>query len=114
MQYEQAIFEGSSNGCQRQFAASRVNISGLYAPQAKGGRRQGRAQVGNRGGLKLTLRRLILRHGPSLLAFVRNPIAIQRWVVVLFILAALSTLIVDGISMSMSVSTLLERDVLAP
>ena len=114
MQYEQAIFEGSSNGYQRQFAPSRVNSAGLYAPQAKGGRQQGRAQVGNRSGIKLTLRRLILRHGPSLVAFVRNPIAIQRWVVVLFILAALSTLIVDGISLSMGFSNLLQRDVLVP
>ena len=111
---EQANFEGSGNGYQRHFSASRVTSSGLYAPQAKGGRRQGGAQAGNRRGIKFHLRRLILRHGLFLLAFVRNPIAIQRWVVVLFILAALSTLIVDGISLSMGFSNILQRGVLAP
>ncbi len=64
--------------------------------------------------MKLYLRRTILRFGRSILTIIRSPIAIQRWLVVLFIIAALSTIIVDGISLSMGFSNLLEREVLVP
>ena len=57
---------------------------------------------------------MILRYGRSFLAIIRSPVAIQRWLVVLFILAALSTVIIDGISLSMGFSNLLQREVLAP
>ncbi|MCZ6655060.1 MAG: hypothetical protein O7D91_18790 [Planctomycetota bacterium] len=45
----------------------------------------------------------------SLMTIISSPIVLQRWVVVVFILAALSTIIVDGISLSMGFSNLLER-----
>ncbi len=56
--------------------------------------------------MKLYLRRTILRYGRSLLKIVRNPMAIERWLVVIFVIVALSTVIIDGISLSMGFSSL--------
>ncbi len=76
------------------------------------GESRGRYQIHRR--MKRHLRFTLLRLGRSLLTIIRSPIAIQRWLVVLFIIAALSTVIVDGISLSMGFSNLLEREVLVP
>ncbi len=76
------------------------------------GETRGRYQIHRR--MKRHLRFTILRFGRSLLTIIRSPIAIQRWLVVLFIIAALSTIIIDGISLSMSFSNLLQREVLVP
>ena len=114
MLYEPANSVGSRNGHQRKFSMSHQNSMGPDASLAKGGPHPVGAQVGNRCGIKLYLRRTILRYGRSFLTIIRCPIAIQRWLVVLFIIAALSTIIVDGISLSMGFSNLLEREVLVP
>ncbi len=111
---EQANSVGSSNGYQRKVSLSHQNSMSPDASLAKGGPHPVGAQVGNRRGIKLYLRRTILRFGRSILTIVRSPIAIQRWIVVLFIIAALSTIIIDGISLSMGFSNLLQRDVLVP
>ena len=76
------------------------------------GESRGRYQIHHR--MKRHLRFTILRFWQSLVTIIRSPIAIQRWLVVLFIIAALSTIIVDGISLSMGFSNLLEREVLVP
>ena len=111
---EQANSVGSSNGYQRKVSMARGNSMGPDASRAKGGPHPVGAQVGNRRGVKLYLRRTILRFGRSILTIIRSPIAIQRWIVVLFIIAALSTIIIDGISLSMGFSNLLQREVLVP
>ena len=108
---QQANSVGSSNGYQRKYSMSHVNPD---ASLAKGGPYPGGAQVGNRRGIKLYLRRIFLRYGRSFLAIIRSPVAIQRWLVVLFIIAALSTVIIDGISLSMGFSNRLQREVLVP
>ncbi len=64
--------------------------------------------------MKRSLRRTTLRFWRSLLTIIRSPIAIQRWIVVLFIIATLSTLIIDGISLSTGFSSLLQRDIIVP
>ena len=111
MLYEQANSVASGNGYQRKFPMSHGNPG---AARAGSGPHPDGAWVGNRRGMRLYLRRMILRYGRSFLAIIRSPVAIQRWLVVLFILAALSTVIIDGISLSMGFSNLLQREVLAP
>ena len=111
MRYEQANLEESSYDSQRQFSRSRVNSLGLDASLADHDPHPVGAQVGNRRGIKLYLRLIILRYGRSFLTIIRSPIAIQRWLVVLFILAALSTVIIDGISLWMGFSNLLQREI---
>ena len=111
MLYQQANSVASGNGYQRKIPISPANPG---AAPAKGGPYPGGTQGGNRRGMRLYLRRMILRYGRSFLAIIRSPVAIQRWLVVLFILAALSTVIIDGISLSMGFSNLLQREVLAP
>ncbi len=76
------------------------------------GETRGRYQIHRR--MKRHLRFTILRFGWALLSIIRSPIAIQRWLVVLFLIAALSTIIMDGISLSMGFSNLLQREVLVP
>ncbi len=56
--------------------------------------------------MKRYLRHTILHYGRSLLTIGRSPIAIERWLIALFIIVALSTVIVDGISLSMGFSSL--------
>ena len=76
------------------------------------GESRGRYQIHRR--MKRHLRFTILRFWQSLVTIIRSPIAIQRWLVVLFIIAALSTVIIDGISLTMGFSSLLQREILVP
>ena len=78
----------------------------------RSGETRGRYQIHRR--MKRHLRFTILRFGWALLSIIRSPIAIQRWIVVLFIIAALSTIILDGISLTMGFSNLLQREFLVP
>ena len=77
-----------------------------------GGASRSRYQIRRR--IKRSLRCSILRFWRSLLTIIRSPIAIQRWIVVLFVIAALSTVIIDGISLTMSFRSLLEREIIVP
>ncbi len=113
MLYEQANSEESGYDYQRQSAMSPVDSLGLDASLAKHGPHPVNAHVGIRPRMKLYLRRTILRFGRSLLTIIRGPIAIERWLVVLFIIAALSTVIIDGISLSTGFSSL-QREILVP
>ncbi len=115
MLYEQANpADESGYDYQRQFAKSPVDSLGLDASLAKHGPHPVDAHVGIRRRMKLYLRRTILRFGRSLLTIIRSPIAIQRWLVGLFIIAALSTVIIDGISLTMGFSSLLQREIPVP
>ena len=71
------------------------------------GATRGRFQIHRK--IKRFLRLTGRRFWRSFLAIICSPIVLQRWVIVVFILAALSTIIVDGISLSMGFSSLLER-----